>query len=119
MNALGLAFGLILMAGASYAQQTVTKGTGVVLRGLDKVDGDVEDVTLANGQGTVFGRLSVQLRECRYPAGAAADAFAFLTIRDAQDQNVVFEGWMVASSPALNALEHPRYDIWVLRCNTS
>ncbi|MGB0800115.1 MAG: DUF2155 domain-containing protein, partial [Planktomarina sp.] len=28
-------------------------------------------------------------------------------------------GWMVASSPALNALEHPRYDIWVLRCKTS
>jgi len=30
----------------------------------------------------------------------------------------VFKGWMIASSPALNALDHPRYDVWVLRCIT-
>jgi hypothetical protein len=28
----------------------------------------------------------------------------------------VFSGWMVASSPALSALDHPRYDVWVLNC---
>ena len=27
-----------------------------------------------------------------------------------------FTGWMFASSPALNALEHPVYDVWVLDC---
>jgi len=25
---------------------------------------------------------------------------------------------MIASSPALNALDHPRYDVWVMRCTT-
>lgn len=24
---------------------------------------------------------------------------------------------MTASSPALSALDHPRYDVWVLRCD--
>ncbi|MCW8843320.1 MAG: DUF2155 domain-containing protein, partial [Rhodobacteraceae bacterium] len=30
----------------------------------------------------------------------------------------LFQGWMIASSPALSALDHPRYDVWVLRCKT-
>ena len=29
----------------------------------------------------------------------------------------VFSGWMFASSPALNPLEHPVYDVWVLSCH--
>ena len=33
-------------------------------------------------------------------------------------EQTIFSGWMLASSPALNALEHPRYDVWVLRCIT-
>ena len=28
----------------------------------------------------------------------------------------VFSGWMFASSPALSAMEHPIYDVWVLSC---
>ena len=27
-----------------------------------------------------------------------------------------FSGWMFASSPALSAMEHPVYDLWVLDC---
>ncbi|MEL6359838.1 MAG: DUF2155 domain-containing protein [Pseudomonadota bacterium] len=30
----------------------------------------------------------------------------------------IFSGWMFASSPALNALEHPVYDVWVISCET-
>ncbi len=99
--------------------QEVAMGTGAVLRGLDKVDGDVADLTLANGEHSEIGRLSVELRECRYPAGnPGSDAFAYMTIRDTETKNVMFAGWMIASSPALNALEHPRYDVWVMRCRT-
>jgi hypothetical protein len=28
----------------------------------------------------------------------------------------IFKGWMFASSPSLNALEHPVYDVWVTDC---
>jgi hypothetical protein len=28
----------------------------------------------------------------------------------------LFSGWMFASSPALSALEHPVYDVWVIDC---
>ena len=113
-----LAFLLSLTQGTVAAQESVSQGTGVVLRGLDKVDGDIVDMSLSTGESAEIGRLTVRLRECRYPQGTATDAYAFLTISDTPGDNVVFDGWMIASSPALNALEHPRYDVWVLRCNS-
>lgn len=111
-----------LLAGASTAQEKVTRGTGAVLRGLDKVDGKVVDMTLSTGQSAELGRLKVDLHDCRYPEGTAAtvatDAFAFVTISDRISGEAQFSGWMIASSPALNALEDPRYDVWVMRCST-
>ena len=32
------------------------------------------------------------------------------------ERRPVFSGWMFASSPALSALEHAVYDVWVLDC---
>jgi hypothetical protein len=34
------------------------------------------------------------------------------------DDAKIFSGWMFASSPALNALEHPTYDVWVIDCKS-
>ncbi len=93
---------------------------GAILRGLDRVSGETRDLELATGDTAAFGRLQVTLGECRYPEdNPAGDAFAYLVIRYAAEPEPVFEGWMIASSPALNALDHPRYDVWVLRCRTS
>lgn len=36
---------------------------------------------------------------------------------DGEVPEVRFNGWMFASSPGLNALEHPVYDIWVIACS--
>ena len=95
-------------------------GLGAVLRGLDKVSGEVVDMEFQNGQSKLFGRIEVTLGECRFPAGnPSGDAFAYLVIREKNDLTPQFEGWMIASSPALNALDHARYDVWVLRCMTS
>lgn len=101
------------------AQQEAQPGSGAVLRGLDKINGEVHDFEMANATSARLGSLRIELGECRYPAGdPAADAFAFLSIYAKDDAAPIFSGWMVASSPALNPLEHPRYDVWVLRCKT-
>lgn len=99
----------------------VAPAAGAVLRGLDKVAGTVEDITLQAGTSAVFGRLTITLTECRYPLDdPTSDAFAYLSIRDSLVPDApVFEGWMIASSPALNALDHARFDVWVLRCTMS
>jgi hypothetical protein len=95
-------------------------GVGAVLRVLDKINGEVMDLDLLNGTGGVAWRIQVDLGECRYPRGnPAGDAFAFVTLREANAAEPLFRGWMIASAPALNALDHPRYDVWVIRCTTA
>jgi hypothetical protein len=109
----------IISVGAAEAQ-TVTSGSGALLRGLDKVNGQTTDVEIYSGGGRAVFGLEVDLADCRFPAGnPTGEAYAFLTIRPSTTRDIVFQGWMVASSPALNALDHSRYDVWVLRCITS
>tara|TARA_R110000787_G_scaffold186397_1_gene297933 strand:- start:23707 stop:23958 length:252 start_codon:yes stop_codon:yes gene_type:complete len=51
------------------------------------------------------------------PPKETAESTAFLETAEQRpgEQPVrTFTGWMFASSPALNALEHPVYDVWVL-----
>lgn len=111
---------LVFLAEPALSQQATIADSGVELRALDKVSGEVVDFELTPGQTKQLGRIQVTLNECRYPTGnPAGDAFAFLVIRNAGEVLTVFEGWMVASSPALNALDHSRYDVWALRCITS
>ncbi len=122
MRAILLAAGVVLgAAGHGVAQDTQTAtGTGAVLRVLDKINGEVQDITLVNGTAGAVWRMQVELGECRYPAGnPAGDGIAFVTLRQEGQADPLFRGWMFASAPALNALDHPRYDVWVIRCTTS
>ncbi|MGS4947035.1 DUF2155 domain-containing protein [Meridianimarinicoccus sp. RP-17] len=102
------------------AGQEVAAGDGALLRGLDRLSGSTTDIPVPAGAAVIFaGRLSIELRECRYPvANPTGDAYAFLSIRDTASGQALFDGWMIASAPALNALDHMRYDIWVLRCTS-
>ena len=99
---------------------TVVAREAAVLRGLDKISGAVTDLTVGVGEHAAFGRLDILVEACRVPEDdPAGDAFAFLTIRAQGLDRPAFEGWMIASSPALSALDHPRYDVWVMRCTSS
>jgi len=111
---------LATLAGAVAAQEAeLATAAGAVLRGLDKVNAEVTEIEIASGGSVGFGGLTVRLADCRYPADdPAGEAYAFVTVRDDKSGANLFSGWMIASSPALNALEHPHYDIWVLRCKT-
>ncbi|MEQ8366100.1 MAG: DUF2155 domain-containing protein [Roseicyclus sp.] len=102
----------------SVSQPATTQSNRVTLRALDRTLGRPTDVDLAIGETVVFGRIAINAVECRYPTGdPSSDAFAHVEILDTSGVSL-FDGWMIASSPALNALEHPRYDVWVLRCAT-
>lgn len=96
------------------------------LRGLDKITGRSTDLEMRVGETRVFGALEVDLQVCfQTPPDFPPESAAFLqisTVRpagmdpEAEHDGQVFSGWMFASSPGLNALEHPVYDIWVIRC---
>jgi len=92
-----------------------------VLRGLDKISGLVTDIRAEIDVPVEYQRLTITVAECRVPpADEPTDAYALMTISDSKlDNEVVFFGWMFESSPALSAMDHQRYDVWVLSCTTS
>ncbi|SNR50108.1 DUF2155 domain-containing protein [Paracoccus sediminis] len=111
----------LLLAGlaAPAAAQEVARANGALLRGLDKISGRTTDMPVSVGQAVRYGRLEVRLGECRYPAGdPSSDAYAQLTITDTTQNVTLFSGWMIASSPALSALDDTRYDVWVISCQS-
>lgn len=108
---------LVLALAAPALAQTMASSDGVYLRGLDKVSGVTTDLAVAVGDTVSYGRMEISLIACRFPAeDPSADAVAFLEITDELRGERLFYGWMIASSPALNALDHARYDVWVIGC---
>ncbi|HEY9569047.1 MAG TPA: DUF2155 domain-containing protein [Thalassobaculum sp.] len=93
-----------------------------VLQGLDKVTARISTVTAPVGEAVKFGTLSITVATCQeHPPTLAPESAAFLSIEDRlpdEASHRVFSGWMFASSPGLNALEHPVYDVWVLSCSS-
>lgn len=103
---------------ANAPPQVFVGATGGTVRVLDKLTGTTTDLALNLGAALTTGRLGVVMDDCRYPAIApASEAYAHLTITEARVDQPLFQGWMIASSPALSALDHQRYDLWVLGCD--
>jgi len=99
-----------------------TPRAGALMRQLDKMTGLTRTFEIATGAETMVDRLMVKLDACRSPEGNAQfGTMAFVQIWDTKlpDEPPVFSGWMFAESPALSALDHPRYDVWVISCTTS
>ncbi|MCF8878743.1 DUF2155 domain-containing protein [Hyphobacterium sp. SN044] len=109
------------------ARQELTSrpGSVLVLRGLDKITARTEDFEIRVGETHVFGSLEITARYCRRrPPEETPEIFAFMQIADRRtdgfgsedESETVFSGWMFGSNPALNPLEHPVYDVWVIDC---
>lgn len=104
------------------AQVVPNAVTYVRMRALDKITARISEVEFKLGEENRFGTLAITARYCRStPPEEAPESYAFLTIVDNRVDGTtekVFEGWMVASSPSITALEHAVYDVWVIGCKT-
>jgi len=91
-----------------------------VLRGLDKVTARVTTLYAPVGEPIRFGALEITVRTCdKRPPEEPPESAAFLEITEGKEGSArvdLFHGWMFASSPALSAMDHPVYDVWVLDC---
>jgi len=94
--------------------------TAAILQGLDKITARVTPIKAPLGQVVRFGTLEIVARTCdKRPPEEPPESAAYLEIRElrpGEQPTKVFAGWMFASSPALSALEHPVYDVWVTDC---
>jgi len=114
---LGIVVGALLATGVQAQDKGVAQnGDLATLRALDTITGIVKEIEMRPGDRIKYERLVIRLRECRY---TPTDSYASLVIRDVREDTPRFNGWMVASSPALSAMDHPRYDVWLLSCKTS
>ncbi len=112
----GLAICLFLFPLAGHAQER----TVAVLQGLDKVTARISEFSAELGVPVTFGTLEITAQAChKKPPEEPPESTAFLEIREKQrgePVELLFSGWMFASTPGLSALEHPVYDVWVLDC---
>lgn len=93
----------------------------VRLQSLDKVTARTMTFQARVGATVKFGPIYIKTRSCRKPPIAEKpEAAAFLQIWEDNiktgEPRWIFSGWMFASSPALSAMDHPIYDVWVLDC---
>ena len=98
-------------------------GTLLMMRGLDKITGRPTSITAPIGKKVNFASLTITARFCySTPASETPETTAFVQIEDHrpdQAARTIFSGWMYGSSPGLNAVEHPLYDVWVISCNNA
>lgn len=88
---------------------------------LHKVTAKVQKIDLLSGQEYAIGDMSLTMHDCiSTPPEEPPETKAFLEISEfkAGRDKALFTGWMFASSPGINAMEHPVFDIWPLACKT-
>ena len=110
-------FFLFLLLATSVQAKDIASNSAI-LRSMDKITGRVQKVNVVIGEPLKVGTLSVVVDKCfKKPPEETPENAAFLTITDEDTpQKPVFQGWMFSSNPALSAMEHPVYDIWVVGC---
>lgn len=90
------------------------------MQAMDKITGRVSVINVPVNVEVKFGSFSVLVRDCRTRSPEETpENFAFVDVADTVNGNEqvnIFKGWMLSSSPALNAIEHPVYDVWLLKC---
>ncbi len=93
------------------------------LRALDKITGRASVVMAPLNVPVKFATLTIVARTCySTPASETPETSAFVQIEDRrpdQPGRRVYSGWMYASSPGLNAMQHPLYDVWAISCKTN
>ena len=95
-----------------------------IFQGLDKITARIKTFEIKVGVSKTFGILDINLQKCVYSKPLnEPESIAYIKVLDLSDKYSVtkdklsiFEGWIFASSPALNAMEHPVYDVSLISC---
>lgn len=92
--------------------------------GLDKITGRITRFDVYIDETVLFGALEITPRACynRPATDTLQRTSAFLEVDQVSLDGAakrLFTGWMFADSPALNAVDHAVYDVWLIECKTS
>ncbi len=108
------------LLGAVPAQAREIDMNTVQMQAMDKITGRVSVIEAPVNSEIRFGSFSIVVRACKTrPPEETPENYAFVDVVDnynGENPVNIFKGWMLSSSPALNAVEHPIYDVWLLQC---
>jgi len=118
------ALGVLVMIGPAKADRISTPIAEFT--GLDKITGRIISFDVYIDETVQFGSLQITPRVCytRTP-DEPTQTSSFVEVSEVVDVaagrglQTIFTGWMFAESPALNAIEHPVYDVWLTACKAS
>jgi hypothetical protein len=117
------AAGLCLLAAVPAIAQPVANPVAT-FAGLDKITGRITRFDVYIDETVLFGALEITPRACydRPSSDTLQRTSAFLEVDQLSLDGTserIFTGWMFADSPALNAVDHAVYDVWLIECKTS
>ena len=91
--------------------------------GLDKITGRITNFDVYINETVQFGALQITPRVCyTRPPTETQRTSVFIEVDQVSLKGQItriFTGWMFADSPALNAIDHAVYDIWLDDCRQS
>ena len=88
------------------------------LTALDKITAKTSSIRMAIGDKKFFGPLEIKALKCQLSEGNyISDTVAYIQVKDLSnkdnDRVFLFNGWTFASSPTLQSIDHPVYDLWI------
>lgn len=114
----GIALSALLPFHPSFASEIDTNIAQ--MQAMDKITGKVSVIEVPVNGNVNFGSFSILVRACKTRSPEdTPENFAFVDVVDNYNNKTpvnIFRGWMISSSPALNPVEHPIYDVWLLKC---
>lgn len=87
-----------------------------VVRIMNKDAGKVHERVIPVGNEIQFEKIFINVRACKQTDPFDAEDFwAFIEVHE-KDDGQIFGGWMSRNEPGQNPLQHPDYDVWLVRC---
>lgn len=112
-----------LALSATPGAATTISNPVAVFAGLDKITGRIITFDVYIDETVQFGALQITPRVCyTRPPNETQRTSSFIEVDQVTLRATIrriFTGWMFAESPALNAIDHAVYDIWLVNCKTS
>ena len=124
LGSLRIFFFVFLFSNFNILYADPISGYQVELKILDKITAKVKTIYIDVNNSLVFQSLNIQILSCyKRPPEEIPEDFVLLRIYDnlnnAVGSNLIYQGWMISSSPSATPLEHPIYDLWLIDCKVS
>ncbi len=108
--------GLLMICALPGVAAAFVERDTVIVRIMNKDAGKVQEVVIPVNQEIQFEKLFINVRSCKQTDPfQAEDFFAFVEISE-NSKGQIFSNWMSRNEPGLNPLQHPDYDVWLVKC---